>query len=127
VWTYKIKQGELWEGDVVQATGLYSGDSEHFNDPASTALVRRGPIPVGVYWIGVARDTKEHGPVFIPLHPVPGSQMYGRSDFGMHGDEIDHVGEHLASKGCIIAGPATRDRVKLDVGGLLTVLSGEGP
>jgi hypothetical protein len=127
MWVYRIKGGELWEDESLHAAGLYSGDHEHFNDPKSTNLVRKGPLPVGAYWIGVARDTKEHGPDFIPLHPVPGTQMFGRSMMGVHGDRLGHIGEHLASNGCIIAGPEVRAKMKSCVGELLVVLSGEGP
>jgi hypothetical protein len=120
---YQIKQGVLRsERNGVRWTGLYSGDAEHRNDPLATNLKEHGPIPVGVYWIGKARDSKEHGPMFIPLLPVPGVELYGRGGFGVHGDRIGHVGEYLASKGCIIAQLHIREEIENHK--LLIVMSG---
>src|SRR6266478_1062832 len=103
MYIYRIKIGDLRKRDSIIATGLYSGDKNHFNDPLAQNLQGQGPIPEGAYWIGEPRDTPDHGKYFIPLIPVRGEEMYGRSAFGMHGDEMAHVGEHLASHGCIIA------------------------
>lgn len=121
---YRIKIGDLREGDIIIARNLYSGDQSHFNDPLVQNLQGQGPIPEGVYTIGTPRDTPDHGPYFIPLTAVRGEETYGRSAFGMHGDEIANIGKHLASHGCIIAPPDVRHKVGASVGHLLVVLSG---
>lgn len=124
MYIYRIKIGDLRQHDKIIATGLYSGDQGHFNDPLAQHLKGQGPIPEGAYFIGEPRDTQDHGPYFIPLIPVGGEELYGRGSFGMHGDKIGHVGEHVASHGCIIAPFDTRLVVGQDVGHLLVVLSG---
>lgn len=61
-----------------------------------------GPIPQGNYRICAPVDTLAHGPWFLALEPDAANTMFGRSGFGIHGDEIAHPGEELASDGCII-------------------------
>jgi hypothetical protein len=123
MWVYKIKQGELRnEATGIVHPGLYSGDPEHKNDPLATNLKAQGPIPVGAYWIGEPRDTEKHGPYFIPLIPVPGSEMFGRSAFGFHGDSKEHPG--AASNGCVIGPRPVREEVGVHVHDLFIVLSG---
>jgi hypothetical protein len=123
MFVYKIKQGELRNEATGEVhSGLYSGDPAHKNDPLATNMKAQGPIPVGVYWIGEPRDTDKHGPYFIPLIPVPGSEMFGRSAFGFHGDNIAHPG--TASEGCVIGPRLLREQVGQHIGGLFVVLSG---
>lgn len=124
MFVYEIKQGRLWRGDTLVASGLYSGDYEHRNDPSATHLVKQGPIPVGVYRIGIPRDTAEHGPYFIPLEPILGNEMYGRGGFGIHGERRPPAEPGHASQGCIIAPPDPRHEVGACAGSLLVVLSG---
>lgn len=42
----------------------------------------------------------------MPLTPAPGNTMYGRTDFWIHGDSIEHPG--LASLGCLCLPHAAR-------------------
>lgn len=123
MWVFTIAIGQLRnEGTGTIYYEIYSGDAAHKNDYLACNLADKGPIPPGVYWIGEARDTPDHGPEFIPLIPVPGSVMFGRSSFGMHGDNINHPGE--ASHGCVIGPRNVRDLVSADQHGLFVVLSG---
>jgi hypothetical protein len=121
---YEIKQGRLWKDDDLIAIGLYSGDFEHRNDPGATRLHNQGPLPMGVYRIGTPRDTDRHGPYFIPLDPVPGSETWGRGGFGIHGERLPPAEPGHASEGCIIAPPGPRREVGSHVGALLVVVSG---
>jgi hypothetical protein len=70
-----------------------------------------GPIPVGLYQIGAPQDTPEHGPYVLRLIPDAGNTMWGRAGFLIHGDEVAHIGEHLASRGCVILHRATREKI----------------
>jgi hypothetical protein len=36
---------------------------------------------------------------------------FGRGEFLIHGDEVEHPGEHMASHGCIVADRVTRTRI----------------
>ena len=42
------------------------------------------------------------------LTPDPANEMFGRSGFGIHADEIANPGKHLASTGCIVMSNAAR-------------------
>jgi hypothetical protein len=60
-----------------------------------------GPIPCGLYSIGIPVDNTSLGPFAIPLTPVESNQMFGRSGFYIHGD--NQAMNQSASDGCIIA------------------------
>lgn len=107
-WTYEQSTGRLlWPSGEQLAVG-YSGHGEGVNNPSLESVENVGPLPCGWYGLGTPHDSATHGPFFIPLIPDPSNQMFGRSAFGIHGDEIKHAGERLASNGCIIVGPFTR-------------------
>src|SRR5215469_15832661 len=48
-----------------------------------------GPLPRGIYIINPPVDTETHGPYVMWLTPTPETEMYGRSGFGWHGDNIE--------------------------------------
>lgn len=88
----------------------YSGNGQWKNDPRAESVIMHGPLPRGGYTIGP----------LIPLHPRLGknvmalipdatNEMFGRSEFYLHGDSLEHPGD--ASDGCIIQGPVLRDLV----------------
>jgi hypothetical protein len=74
-------------------------------------VVGIGPIPRGLWSIAPPRDTPAHGPYVLPLIPHADTDCCGRDGFLIHGDEVAHAGEHLASEGCIILDLATREAV----------------
>jgi hypothetical protein len=104
---YEQVTGRLVRSAVILAIG-YSGNGEGLNNPDMQNVRNVGPCPVGLYTFGVPVDTDDHGPYFLALLPDPSNQMFGRSGMGMHGDEKEHPGEHLASDGCLIFNRATR-------------------
>jgi len=59
-----------------------------------------GPLPKGIYYIGEPYDSPYIGPFTLPLTPDSSNEMYGRSDFKIHGDSISEPG--TASNGCIV-------------------------
>jgi hypothetical protein len=116
---------DLPTGAVVLAT-CYSGQpGSTKNNPLAQNQKGLGPIVAGVYWVGEARDSDEHGPVFIPLIPVPGSEMYGRGSFGIHGERVKPP-SGWASTGCIIAPRPVREGIVERGDKLLVVVSGIG-
>jgi type VI secretion system (T6SS) effector TldE1-like protein len=102
----------------------YSGRSFYLNDPNSQNLPKEGPIPQGLYTIGQPRTDEIVGPFALPLTPDPSNEMFGRADFFIHGDEIAHPGQHLASDGCIILDRPTRQTIWGSGDTLLQVVSG---
>src|ERR1700733_5992827 len=108
MWAYEITTGYLYRNGVYVATG-YAGHADGLNNPSLTSVPDVGPLPCGLYAIGVPSD--HIGPWSMPLIPDPDNQMFGRYGFFIHGDEITHPGEHLASDGCIILDLATRQLV----------------
>jgi hypothetical protein len=127
VWTYVQESGELLRDGLHFAVG-YSGydDPETgqmgWNNPGLEGVEGVGPIPVGKYFIGPPRDTLTHGPFVLPLTPDPANEMFGRSEFLIHGDSKEHPG--TASRGCIIMGPDVRKLVAASGDTLLQVISG---
>jgi hypothetical protein len=111
MWTFRQSSGALLDatGKCV-ATG-YSGHGVGLNDGAMQNVVGIGPIPRGLWSIAPPRDTPAHGPYVLPLIPHADTDCCGRDGFLIHGDEVAHAGEHLASEGCIILDLATREAV----------------
>lgn len=109
MWNYQQSTGKL--SDLTGAlVGIgYSGHESGKNNPAMQSHRGLGPIPCGVYIVGLPFDSPEHGPYCLRLTPQPENEMFGRSGFLMHGDSIVHPG--MASLGCIIQLHATRQRV----------------
>ena len=70
-------------------------------------IPEKGPIPIGIYTIGTAFDDPGgKGPCVFRLIPDPSNEMFGRSGFMIHGDNIAH--NYSASEGCIVQGPQVR-------------------
>lgn len=102
-WTWLQDKGHGYDVEGFHFDG-YSGSPECRNNPAFQEVHNAGPIPRGIFIMGTSTDA--HGPISIPLHPHPDNEMFGRSGFYIHGDEIKHPG--CASHGCIIAGRTAR-------------------
>jgi len=54
-------------------------------------------------------NSPTHGPYAMHLTPDPTNMMYGRSEFMMHGNSLEHPG--AASEGCVIMPRPTRELV----------------
>jgi hypothetical protein len=81
-----------------------------------------GPICRGDWYMEKAIDHPEHGPVTIPLKPMPGTETFNRDHFLCHGDLKDKPGLHLASKGCVIMPRWIRERIAQSGDFLLRVI-----
>lgn len=122
MWTYEQCSGILVNAQGLLAGHCYSGAGADKNKTASQSLHDRGPIPQGTYEIGAPIDTLTHGPYVLHLTPDPANEMFGRSAFLIHGDSRVQPG--TASKGCIIADRATRQRIWDSGDHRLRVISG---
>jgi len=120
MWIYTQSTGKLSRSGVVVATG-YSGIGAGKNNPAMQNVPDVGPIPQGIYAIGAQFDSSTHGPHAMPLTPDPGNQMFGRAEFMVHGDSIEHPGQ--ASHGCIIMPRPIRDQIAASGDNQLTVVA----
>lgn len=111
MWTYHQSTGELlWQGEHVDFG--YSGAGEGKNNPSMQEVHNVGPIPQGGYTIGKPEYVEisgPHGPFVLPLTPDPTNQMFGRSGFLIHGDNIHAPG--TASEGCMIFQSLTRHKI----------------
>ncbi len=87
----------------------YSGHGDGLNNPAKESEHNVGPLPKGQYTIGQAHTHVHLGPLSMELTPSGGQNMFGRSGFFIHGDNSKM--DHSASDGCIILGPAIREKI----------------
>lgn len=78
----------------------YSGKGVGKNNGRFEQIKDTGPIPKGIYVIGVPQNTDDHGPYVMKLTPKPENKMFGREGFLIHGDSLKKPGE--ASEGCIV-------------------------
>ena len=106
MFSYNQKTGEIRDSFGKLIGVGYSGKNEGKNNPDMQDIHKVGPIPCGYYTIDSERDTVHHGPYALPLIPDEANEMFGRSEFLIHGDSIEHPG--MASEGCIIAAKAIR-------------------
>lgn len=91
------------------AGGNCGKNPEGRNNPAMQGVSCIGPLPQGVYTIGNPQNPVTHlGPCAMPLTPDPSNNMLGRADFFIHADTAI-PGD--ASEGCIVVGPAIRERI----------------
>lgn len=111
MWTYEQRTGELFDAAGERVGVGYSGFGIGKNNPALQRQPNVGPLPCGLYTIEPPIDVHggPHGPYVLPLTPDTGNEMFGRSEFLMHGDSIGHPGE--ASHGCVIQLIGVRMRV----------------
>ncbi|MGA3190359.1 MAG: tlde1 domain-containing protein [Bryobacteraceae bacterium] len=106
--TYSQTSGEMRaaSGELL-GTG-YAGRGAGVNNPAMQSIHDTGPLPQGIYEINAPVNTATHGPYVMWLTPGPANEMFGRSGFGIHADEIANPGKRLASTGCIVMSNAAR-------------------
>jgi hypothetical protein len=107
-WSYSQSSGALSHDAVFVGTG-YSGKGPGLDNPDLQDIPDEGPIPEGTYTIGPASTHPGKGPVVMALEPDPSNEMFGRSDFLIHGDNV--AMNHTASDGCIILGLDIRNQI----------------
>lgn len=99
-WTYEQATGVVLQPSNDVAGKGYSGFGEGKNNPDMQNQEGVGPIPRGMYTIEAPHDSPQVGPYAMCLTPSPENEMFGRADFLIHGDSVDHPGK--ASHGCVI-------------------------
>jgi hypothetical protein len=77
-----------------------------------------GPIPKGSYSIGNAFRHPKKGPVVMRLTPSGTQNMFGRSGFLIHGNNV----RNDASQGCIILSRPIRSQISASSDRDLTVV-----
>lgn len=100
MWTYNQRSGKLLDpnGEIL-AIG-YAGNGSGKNNPLMENVKNIGCLPKGIYSIGQPYNSTHTGPFTLPLTPNNENNMFGRSGFKIHGDNIGAPG--TASQGCII-------------------------
>lgn len=107
--TYEQRTGTFYvsNGSYDCPLGVgYAGRGDYRNDPAAEAIKNLGPLPAGRYSLYRAAHKRFASPA-IRLDPRPDQEMYGRSGFWIHGDNLAND----ASSGCIILDHATRSAI----------------
>jgi hypothetical protein len=107
-WTYVQRTGSLLHNGFLVGSG-YAGRYTGKNNPDMQSVHETGPLPCGWYTIGPAYEHPTLGPVTMNLTPDASNEMFGRSEFRMHGDSAQHMG--MASKGCIVQSRVVREHV----------------
>lgn len=98
---YKQSTGELSRNGTVIANGYSGGGLRYMNQGSAEADSNHGPVPVGLYHIGLSfADKGKYGSV-LSLTPT-GHDARGRSGFLIHGDSLNPNHQGHASEGCII-------------------------
>jgi hypothetical protein len=96
----------------IELRGSYSGHGEGLNNPALEKVPNVGPLPAGLYLIGRAQEHGDLGKVVMSLTPFPSTDVFGRSAFFIHGDDVKHPGEEIASHGCIVTSRSNREAIR---------------
>lgn len=124
VWLYVQATGELFRPDGTLCGKGYAGKSAGKNQPGADHVRNTGPLPGGLYEIGLALNHERLGPISIPLGPCRWNRMYTRSAFYMHGDSVSAPG--TASDGCICMSRTIRVEFAAARGQLLWVVPYRG-
>lgn len=128
MWTYYIREGELWQNGHCVARRLYSGSDdgdglvepgEGMNDPSLVGERNVGPLPPGRYTIGPAFNHPQTGPVSMRLFPSADTDMLGRDGFLIHGGNLAGGASH----GCIVAPATVRAILATTTDRVLTVVA----
>lgn len=126
MYTFRQSTGELFLKDVLKGKG-WAGQPPHKNDPNGQDIAKVGPLPRGKYKIGPAYHHPKLGPVTMNLTPDPTNEMFGRSDFRIHGFAVDDPNTPIneteySSEGCIIQLRPVREAIAAGADRDLTVV-----
>lgn len=129
--TFEITTGQLRLNNCLLGTG-YAGNGQCINDPSKTDIPNHGPLPVGRYTIGMPVDRPTTGRFSLPLTPARSNEMFGRSDFYIHGGldgqpdtspDAGPDGPRTASDGCIVTAHDIRVAISQDPDATLLVFA----
>lgn len=108
MFTYSQSTGVLSHNGEPLGRG-YSGNSAGLNNPKLEMVHNHGPIPRGVWEIGLWFDDKHLGPCVAALRPTS-QDVFGRGGFFIHGD--NKAMNFSASDGCIILSKELRQTIR---------------
>jgi hypothetical protein len=102
MWIYTQAAGEIRRHTIDSPViGIgYAGAGDGKNSTEHERIKNVGPLPRGLYQIGLPHDHPRLGRYVLSLFPDKNNRMYGRKGFAIHGDSIATPGK--ASEGCII-------------------------
>ena len=113
--TFSQSTGVFTLSDGTKFTG-HAGQGAGLNNPAAQDQPGIGPLPQGIYALGPWRDGRAYGPSFARLgpfitrlEPASANEMFGRSDFCIHGG--DGSNPPTDSEGCIVLFRAAREAI----------------
>jgi hypothetical protein len=121
MWVYFQLSGELHHNGNFITRG-WAGKLNGYKNPLAQDQHNIGPLPCGFYTIGKGYEHRELGLVTMNLTPDPENEMFGRSDFRIHGSSEKEP--LLSSEGCIILMRLIREAVDYDTDKQLQVISG---
>jgi len=115
-WIYSQRGGMRRPDGTMFDAQAYSGAAgAHKNNPDSQHIRRQGPIPRGRWRMTKMQASHPKlGPLVIHLEPEPGTEVFGRDHFRVHGDSQERPGD--ASTGCIIIHGGARRQQMWDSG-----------
>lgn len=116
-WVYSIQNAIMTSPEGVVYNG-YSGTGIGRDNPDAVSIHDVGPIPPGVYTIGVSFQDAVEGPLVMALSPSPDTETFGRTGFRIHGDNT----KHDASHGCIILMKPARQKISDSLDKILRVV-----
>lgn len=119
MWRYHQSTGQMLHNDAVAGNG-YAGCGIGKNNPDDQSIADVGPVPCGIYTIGPAYTDLHTGPLSMHLIPSPTNEMFGRTAFLIHGDNVEHPGG--ASQGCIVLSHSLRQQIATSTDHQLEVL-----
>lgn len=120
MYTYRQSTGELFDKDMNLLTKGYAGHGDGKNNPDMEGWANIGPLPCGLYSIGLPLDKPTTGQFSLPLIPREPYAMYGRSSFYMHGEDANNPGN--ASTGCPVIERKIRELINSGTDKLLNVI-----
>ena len=117
-WVYSQSNGALSHYGLIGYG--YSGFGSWKNNPAAGDVHGLGPIPRGLWKIGMDVNLSNLGPMVMPLVPNPETETFGRSGFFIHGDDKEHRGS--GSSGCIVLARPIREQIAISADRVLEVV-----
>jgi hypothetical protein len=109
MWTFSQSLGQLVDSTGVIVGRGWAGQGEGKNNPSLQTVPKVGPLPQGTYTINPPHDSSHTGPYTMDLTPDPSNEMFGRSEFRIHGASKSNP--ELSSEGCIVMPPAVRKAI----------------
>ncbi len=109
MFTFQQSKGLLWSQDGSIRTIGWAGQRDGKNNPNMQDVPKTGPLPQGSYTIGAPHDSPHTGKYTMDLTPASDNNMFGRSDFRIHGAAFENP--ELSSEGCIIMPRPVREKI----------------